>query len=77
MSPTIDSSLVEVWPWAILLDAGPGLRIVLSGWEQEKSPMSLPLTHNTHSFSNVVIRAQFCGAGCAPACCSFRSVLRS
>lgn len=28
-SATIDYSLVEVWPWAILLNAGPGLRIVL------------------------------------------------
>lgn len=64
--PTIDSSLVEVWPSAILLDDGPSLRIVLdrAQWlKARKSPMGLPLISTTHSFLNVVIRAQFCGAG--------------
>lgn len=66
ISTTIDSSLVEVWPWAIRLDAGPGLRIVLDRAQRLKarnSPMGLPLIHNSHSFLNVVIRAQFLGAG--------------
>lgn len=66
ISPTIDSSLVKVWPRAILLDAGPGLRIVLdkTQWlKARKPPMGLPLTYNTHSFLTVVIRAQLCGAG--------------
>lgn len=62
ISPTIDSSFVEVWP----LDAGSGLRIVLdrAQWlKARKSPTGLPLIYNTHSFLNVVIRAQFCGDG--------------
>lgn len=78
--PTIDSSLVKVWPSAILLDDGPSLRIVLdrAQWlKARKSPMGLPLISTAHSFLNVVIRAQFCGAGWTPVSCSFRSVLRS
>lgn len=56
---------------------GPGLSIVLdrAPWlKTRKSPMGFPLIYNTHCFLNVVIRAQFCGAGWMPVSCSFGSV---